>query len=240
MKVESQIFYNREEKLNYTLKKLNISTKDIAQTLEISTGLVSQIQHYYYGKLRKIHLYALSNAYNIPLEIFENETINSAEQIDKILKHSSVKEIFKPNPQLLDKLLGKWYLYSYPSNPNLSEVWSTETHIYEDAMVLDVHRNRGLLYIGQNQSIIIKESHNSKNITTTVFDNDRVTYGNFPFSRIAKSNNFNREIISFGFFSRREIEKNEAKEILGNIGKVQLQMDYSVIERISGAIQMKG
>jgi len=240
MKVENQIFYNREEKLNYTLKKLNISTKDIAQTLEISTGLVSQIQHYYYGKLRKVHLYAICNAYNIPMDIFEDEEIDSSEMIDKRLKQSAVRDIFKQNHKLLDKLLGRWYLYSYPSNPNLSEVWSTETYIYEDSTVLDVHKNRGLLYIGQNQSIIIKESHNSKNITTTVFDNDRVTYGNFPFSRIAKSNNFNREIVSFGFFSRRAIEKNEAKDILGKIEKVQLQMDYSVIERISGSIEMKG
>jgi len=240
MKVENQIFYNREEKLNYILKKLNISTKDIAKTLEISTGLVSQIQHYYYGKLRKIHLYALSNAYNIPMDIFEDEAINNKDMIDQMLKQSAIRDIFKQDHKLLDKLLGTWYLYSYPSNPNLSEVWSTETYIYEDSTVVDVHQNRGLLHIGANQSIIVKESHNSKNITTTVFDNDRVTYGSFPFSRIAKSNNFNREILSFGFFSRKKIPKNEAKDILGKIEKVQLQMDYSVIERISGSIEMKG
>jgi len=238
--IENQIFYNREEKLHYILKKLNISTKDIAERLEISTGLVSQIQHFYYGKLRKIHLYAISNAYNIPIEIFEEESINSTELIDKLLKQSVAKEMFKPNHQLLDKLLGKWYLYSYPSNLNISDVWSTETHIYEDSTVFDKHKNKGFLHIGEKQSVILKESHNSKNVTTTVFDNDRVTYENFPFSRIAKSNNFNREILSFGFFSRRDIAKSEAKEILGEIKKVQLQMDYSVIERISGLIEING
>ncbi len=236
---EDSRLYNREEKLNYVIKKLKLSTKEISQKLEISSGLVSQIQNPFNGKLRKIHIYAISNAYHIPMAIFEDETINSKEMIDSVLKQASFK-IFEKDYQTLNRLIGKWYLYSYPSNPNLSEVWSTETHIYDDFTVLDAHRNRGRIYIGKKQSLIIKESNNSKNITTTIFDNDRITYGNFPFSRIAKSNSFNREILSFGFFSKRQIDKTEAKEILGKIEKVQLQMDYSVIDRVSGSIEMKG
>ena len=236
---EDNRLYNREEKLNYVIKKLRLSTKEISQKLEISSGLVSQIQNPFNGKLRKIHIYAISNAYNIPMDIFEDENINSKEMIDSMLKQASFK-IFEKDYQTLNRLVGRWYLYSYPSNPNLSEVWSTETHIYDDFTVLDAHRNRGRIYIGKKQSLIIKESNNSKNITTTIFDNDRITYGNFPFSRIAKSNSFNREILSFGFFSRRQIEKAEAKNILGKIEKVQLQMDYNVIDRVSGSIEMRG
>ena len=239
MNTEDTLLYNNEEKLHYVLKKLNLTTKEISKKLEISSGLVSQIQNHYNGKLRKIHLYALSNAYNIPIEIFEDERINQKETIDSMLKQASFK-IFTPNYQLLEKLVGKWYLYSYPSNKNLSEVWTTETHIYDDFTVLDIHRNRGKIYIGKKQSILIKESNNSKNITTTLFDNDRVTYGNFPFSRIAKSNSYNREILSFGFFSRRNMSKTEAKDILGEIDKSQLQMDYDMIDRISGSIEMEG
>ena len=239
MRTEDKILYNNEEKLKYVLKKLNLTTKEISKKLEISSGLVSQIQNHYNGKLRKIHLYALSNAYSIPIEIFEDENINTKEIIDAMLKQASFK-IFIPNYQLLDKLVGKWYLYSYPSNSNLSEVWTTETHIYDDFTVLDIHKNRGKIYIGRQQSILIKESNNSKNITATVFDNDRVTYGHFPFSRIAKSNSYNREILSFGFFSRRNMSKAEAKNILGEIKKSQLQMDYDMIDRVSGSIEMKG
>jgi len=236
---KDETLYNNEEKLNYILKKLNITTKEIAEKLEISTGLVSQIQNPFNGKLRKIHLYAISKAYNIPIDIFEDETINSKEIIDYMLKQASFN-IFKKDYEVLKKLIGVWYLYSYPSNPNLSEVWTTETYVYDDFTVLDTHRNRGRLYIGKKQSLIIKESNNSKNITTTVFDNDRITYGNFPFSRVAKSNNFNREILSFGFFSREKISKERAKEILGRVEQVQLQMDYSLIDRVSGSIQMRG
>ena len=236
---DGEILYNNEEKLNYILKKLNVTTKEIANELEISASLVSQIQNCYNEKLKKIHLYALSNAYNIPMSIFEDETINSAETIDFMLKQASFT-IFDKDYTMLEKLMGKWYLYSYPSNPNLTEVWSTETHIYDDFTVLDAHKNRGEIYIGKKQSLIMKESHNSKNITTIVFDNDRVTYGNFPFSKIAKSNNFNKEIVSFGFFSRDKLEKDEAKKILGTLESVQLQIDYSLIERVSGSIEMKG
>ena len=182
---DSEILYNNEEKLNYILKKLKLTTKEIANKLEISSSLVSQIQNCYNGKLRKIHLYAISNAYNIPMSIFDDETINSTKTIDFMLKQASFT-IFKKDYKTLEKLMGKWYVYSYPSNPNLSELWSTETYIYDDFTVLDAHRNKGELYIGKKQSLLMKESHNSRNITSIVFDNDRITYGNFPFSKIAK------------------------------------------------------
>jgi len=239
MILEEESLYNNEEKLNYILKKLNLSTKEIAQKLEISTGLVSQIQNPFNSKLRKIHLYALSHAYNIPMDIFEDESINTKNQIDHMLKQASF-DIFEKDYKILEKLIGVWYLYSYPSNPNLSEVWTTQTHIYDDFTVLDIHNNKGKLHIGTKQSMIIKQSNNSKNLTVTVFDNDRITYGAFPFSRIAKSNNFNREILSFGFCSKEKLSKERAKAILGSIEKVQLQIDYDIIERISGAIAIKG
>ena len=236
---DNETLYTNEEKLNYIVKTLNLTTQEISKKLEISPSLVSQIQNCYNGKLKRIHLYALSKAYNIPMEIFEDEAIDSKETIDFMLKQASFS-IFKKDYSVLQKLMGRWYLYSYPSSPNLSEVWSTETIIYDDFTVLDAHRNKGKVYIGQKQSLLIKESHNSKNITTTMFDNDRITYGNFPFSRIAKSNNFNKEILSFGFFSRNKLEKSEARKILGELKSVQLQIDYSLIERVSNSIKMEG
>ncbi len=240
MDLDENILYTREEKLSYVIKSLNLKTNEIADTLEISTSLVSQIQNYYNNKLKKIHLYAFASAYNIPMEIFENSQIDTSKKIDNLMQSFSLREIFSANQDILSKLVGKWYLYSYTSSPYEENVWSTETHIYENFSVIDVHKNVGQLYIGQNQSLIIKESHNSKNITTTVFDNARITYGNFPFSRISKSNALNREIFNFGFFSREEMRKERAKEILGNINKVQLQMDHRMMDRIASSIKIKG
>jgi len=235
---DEELLFTREEKLQYVLKVLKLSTKEVAEKLEISSALVSQIQNYHHGKLRTIHLYALSKAYNIPMEIFKSE-IESMEEIDKLLEEKE-HNVFHLEKKLLRKLLGTWFVYSYPSNPNLSDIWATETTILDNYSVMDMHKNRGKLYLGEKQSMIVKESHNSKNLTTTLFDNDRITYGSFPFSRIAKSNNFNREILSFGFFSRKKLEVEEAKYILGKIEKVQLQMDYDIIDRITSNIDMRG
>ena len=234
------ILYNNEEKLNYVLKKLNLQTKEIAQKLEISPALISQIQNHYNGKLRKIHLYAICNAYDIPIEIFESEKINQEEMIDNLLEKSKDTVMFYNNHTLLDKLIGRWYVYSYPSNPKLSEVWCTETTIYENFQVEDAHQNKGKLYIGEKQSIILKESNNSKNITSITFDNNRITYETFPFSRVSKSNSLNKELFNFGFFSKRKLNIAEAKEVLGSLDEVQLQMNYGLLERINSCIQMEG
>ncbi|SFV66008.1 hypothetical protein MNB_SV-14-68 [hydrothermal vent metagenome] len=237
--VEEKLYY-QEEKLKYVTKSLCLSTKEIAQKLEISQGMVSQILNYHNNKLRKIHLHAICHAYNIPIEIFENREVDTTEMIDQMLQESQNGSIFQKDYKLLDKLLGKWYLYSYPSNPNFSEVWATETYFYEDFSVEDMHKNRGKLLIGKKQSIILKESHNSKNITSITFDNNKVTYNNFAFSRVSKSNVLNQELFNFGFFSRKEMEPDEAKKILGEKNRVQLHMDYGMLKRITSSIEMRG
>jgi transcriptional regulator with XRE-family HTH domain len=241
MLFENKFLHNNEEKLNYVIKKLNLKTKDIAQKLEISSGLISQIQNHYNGKLRKIHLYAICNAYKIPMEIFENKEVNNTEVIDGLLEQTlNPDSMFQNDYKLLNKLLGTWYVYSYPSNLKLTEVWITETKIFENFHVEDMHKNTGKLYIGKKQSIILKESNNSRNITSITFDNDRITYENFPFSRVSKSNSLNKELFNFGFFSRIKMSKEEAKEVLGNINEVQVQMNYGLLERINSCIETKG
>lgn len=241
MGTETELLH-KEEKLHYVLKKLGLSTQDIARKLEITPALISQIQNHYNDKLKMIHLYAISNAYDIPMEIFENSTIITTEQIDAILDHQTkLNSFFKTDTtQLMDKLIGKWYLYSYSSQQQNNEIWATETTIYESFMVEDMHRNKGRLYVGNNQSIILKESNNSKNLTSITFDNNRVTYGIFPFSRVSKSNNFNKELFNFGFFSKEKLSEEKAKFILGELESVQLQMDYNLIERISLSMNVEG
>ena len=103
-----------------------------------------------------------------------------------------------------------------------------------------MHNNKGKLLIGKNQSIILKESRNSKNITSITFDNNRVAYGIFPFSRVSKSNSMNKELFNFGIFSREKLELDRAKEILGAVNGVQLQMKQDILERINESILMKG
>ena len=232
---------SNEEKLAYVIKTLGLVTKDIAKKLGVSSALISQIKNHYESsnRLRNIHLYAICFAYDVPIEIFENKKIDSTEKIDEILnqKHQE-SSIFEHNKEVLDKLVGTWYMYSYPSNPRLTTVWETETVFYNDYRVIDEHENKGTLHIGKNQCIVLKESAGSKNITSITFDNSRVFYNVFLFSRVSKSNGMNKEIFNFGICSRKKLDKEEVKNILGEVNQMQLQINYDVLERINVAIEM--
>ena len=236
-----QLFY-KEEKLACVVKLLNLQTKEIAQKLEISSSLVSQLLNYKHNKLRRIHLYALQCAYNIPLEIFDNEEIKTKADISKLLqqsKHTKSCSIFAKNHDIIESLKGIWYLYSYSSNSNLTDVWATKTEFYDDFRVVDEFNNKGKIKIGKNQSIILKESFNSKNLTSIVFNNHQVVYNIFPFSRISKSNHLNQELFNFGFFSKNKLDEDQAKYILGERKELQVQINHTFVERISEFIEVR-
>ena len=232
---------SNEVKLAYVLKALNITTKEVAKKLGVTSSLISQIKNHYEdsNRLRNIHIYAICFAYKIPIEIFEDKKIDTKEKIDALLSQQNKElTIFNQNREVLDKLIGKWYMYSYPSNPRLADIWETKTTFYEDFTVEDEHNNRGRLNIGQNQSIILKESAGSKNITSITFDNARIFYNVFLFSRVSKSNSINKELFNFGICSRKKLDKKEVKRILGELNEVQLQINYDILERISMVIEM--
>ena len=228
-------------KLAYIQKKLNIATKDMAKKLEVSSAFISKLKNPYETttRFRSLHIYAICLAYSIPIEIFENKTIDTADKINEVLKQQHREDsIFHYNQEILNKLLGKWYMYSYPSNLRLADVWETETTFYDDYRVIDEHENQGTLNIGKNQTIILKESAGSKNITSITFDNARIFYNSFIFSRVSKSNSMNKELFNFGLCSRKKLDKTLVKEILGDINGVQLQMSYDILERVNLALEM--
>jgi len=228
-------------KLAYIKKKLNIATKDMAKKLEVSSAFISKLKSPYETttRLRSLHIYAICSAYNIPLNIFENKDIDTADKIDELLNQQHKENtIFHHNKEVLDILVGVWYMYSYPSNPRLADVWETKTTFHDDYRVVDEHENEGTLNIGHNQCVVLKESAGSKNITSITFDNSRIFYNVFIFSRVSKSNSMNKELFNFGICSRKKLDKSLVKEILGDVNRVQLQMSYDVLERVSLAIEM--
>ena len=231
-----------EGKLAYVIEKLELVTKDIAKKLGVTSALIARIKNHVdqeTTKLRNMHLYAICFAYNIPIEIFEDKSINTEEKINLYLNREKKKSAkpFSPNQEILSKLEGIWYMYSYTSNPMLGEIWETKTTFYDNYVVEDEHKNRGVLHIGKNQSVILKESNGSKNITTITFDNSRVFYGAFLFSRISKSNSINKEMFNFGLCSRNRLDLELVKEVLGEKNGVQLQISYNILERIGFCIR---
>ena len=232
--MKEEIFYTNEEKLNFIIKHLKLNVKEIDKLFGTQTGYVSKLRNHANGSLKPMHLYAFNGAYDIPYKIFKDKKVNTPEKIIAILeqKEQTNNSIFKSDELLLNNLLGTWYAYFYPSN-TFANIHSIKTTITNDYRVSDEHDNHGELFLGERQSTIIKKSHNSKNFVSILFDNDQVAYKIFPFSMVSKTNQVNREMCNFGFYSRKQIELDLAKKILGDISGVQLKMDCDFKERVA-------
>ena len=148
-----------EEKLDYLMDLLNISNKDIVNKLEISNSFISQWRNQTYNKLKKIHLYAISKAFDIPIEIFENESIDSKEKIKEYLKTNQNISIGKRDDDVLKTLIGEWYCYNHSSSKDLNiEIWEDRIIIDGDYSIQYFVDNkfqaRGEIEINNLQSII--------------------------------------------------------------------------------------
>ena len=189
----------------------------------------------------RLQMEGLERHYQIPIEIFERSVIFDKELLAKMIDEHRAKlkkreersSIFSPNPELLKKLEGVWYSYFYPS-ADFIELQSIQTTINLDYSVIDEYGNKGMVNFGIDQSIIIKESKNSKNITSIVFNNRTITYSIFPYSMISRTNSSNRAINYFGFFSRKKFDIETAKKILGEDRKLmQIQIPYEFEDRMA-------
>ncbi len=227
-------FYSNEEKIDFLIRHLKLNVKDIADLFGMQSNYISKLRNADHDTLRPLHLYAFTGAFNIPFKVFD-KNVKDSKQLKAILeeqKKEEKEELFKKNKQLIDDIEGDWYAYFYPSN-RFSEIYRIKTTIEPDGTVSDENGNRGKLFIGTNQSLIIKEARNSKNLINITFDNHQVAYNMFHFSLVSKRNHNNLEMFNYGFFSRYEIETDMLKEILGAKEKVQLKMECDFAERIS-------
>jgi len=237
--MDNEIFENDEEKLAFILKYRSLSNSEIASKFGVTSGTISKMKTHYNSTLKPAYLYAFESVYNIPYKIFEDKTINTPEQVIKILdekKKKDTKDIFYQNEELLTQLVGDWYAYLYPSN-SADNIYEIKTTIFEDGTVIDDNKNHGNLYLGKRQSMIIKEARNSEELISITFDNRQVIFGIFSFTLVSKGNMSNRKMCNFGFFSKKELTEEVVKEILGKREKVQFKLDNSFEERFNGVIE---
>ena len=233
-----KFFYN-EDKLKFIINYLKLDVKEIANLWGVKPAYISKLREQSHNSLKPMHLYAFTGAFNIPFKVFDKK-IKTSEQVIEILeehKREKKEELFSKNKQVLENIEGEWYAYFYPSN-RFSEIYRIKTTVNLDGTVVDANGNRGKLFIGTNQSIIIKESTNSKNLVSITFDNHQVAYEMFHFSLVSKRNHNALEMFNYGFFSRYEIEADMLKDILGEKSKVQLKMECDFSERISEYVEI--
>lgn len=236
---ENRKLHNNEDKLDFIIDYLKLNANDIAKLFGVQKNYISKLRSYTYDFLKPMHLYAFTGAYNLPYKIFEDKNIKSSKQIVKILeeqKKEEQKTLFKKDEKFLNIIQGDWYAYFYPSN-RFSDIYRIKTTVNEDGTVLDQNGNWGKLFIGTNQSMIIKETANSKDLVSITFDNHQVAYEMFHFSLVSKRNHVQREMFNYGFFSRHEIEVERLKVILGEKKHVQLKMQCEFVERIAEHVE---
>ena len=99
-------------------------------------------------------------------------------------------------------------------------------------IVVDYWGNSGYLKIGKNQSLIIKEPYENNDLTIIRFSNRHVSFEHFHFTIVSNQNGTINEMVNFGFYSRKKYSPKEAKEILGEMNKVQLKLDLEFGKRL--------
>jgi len=197
------------------------------------------------SSLKKIHMESMERHHQIPLYIWDVNFEFNEQKIDEaIVKYRDTRisfddedSIFTKNQQLLENLKGVWYAYIYPSNPNSAKetegVWIVQTTIYDDCSVVDYWGNAGYLKIGKNQSLIIKEPYENSDLTVIRFSNRHVSFEHFRFTIVSNQNGTINEMVNFGFYSRHKYSPKKAKEILGDMNKVQLKLNLDFDERLT-------
>jgi len=178
----------------------------------------------------------------VPKSIYSDE-IDTIEKIDReIMEHKEKirqnrlifeNNLFIEDNRLYNNLLGEWNSYLYSSTyTRTRKIHIFKTYFKEDYDVIDEHKNRGKLFIGNNQSLVIKKSPNEKNFSVIIFQNINVTYKIFRFSIISIQNGTSDEMTQYGFYSKKEYSKDEAKEILGDIDDIQLKLNLDFAKRV--------
>ena len=211
--------------------------------------------------LNNLHIQLLEHLCGIPKEVFDNKVEFNTAIIDMIIKkyahkkliekrHSSTicenlekSKIFCKNEKLFENLKGVWYAYLYPSNPSSSKkdegIWIVQTIIDDNYSVVDEYNNHGILQISDHQSLILKKSYEYDDLTIIRFQNRQVSYGIFKFIIMSTQNGSENEMVNFGFYSREKYTPKIAKEILGDIDKVQLKLDLEFNDRVISKVIIK-
>jgi len=225
-------------------KELAINTFGYERENQV-TNLCSKQSH---STIRKIHMESIERHHKIPMSIWKHTLDFDTKKIDELISEyraslkaqaisfSDEDEIFTKNQKLFQKLKGVWYAYLYPSNPSSAKetdgVWIVETTIHDDYSVVDYWGNAGYLKIGKNQSLIIKEPYENNDLTVIRFSNRHVSFEHFRFTIVSNQNGTTDEMVNFGFYARKKYMPKEAKEILGDIRKVQLKLDIEFTKRL--------
>jgi len=197
-------------------------------------------------KKEKMILKSLKKHQLIPKDLNSQEFLTD-ESIDaivkkhkeKLLKHreDTLNKLFTKNLRVWKKLEGDWYAYLYSSEVFNKDqyIHQVKTTFYGDYQVIDEFDNEGKLFMGENQSLIIKKTPNEKNFSIIVFNHTHVTYKTFRFTIFSIQNGTGsggEEMINWGFYTKNRVSLQEVENILGKKDNVQIKLDLNFAKRV--------
>jgi len=222
-----------EEKLDFLLEYLNISPNELAQKFEIGTSIISQWRNSSHKKFKKLHQYALKEAFNIPLEVFDSK-VNSKEEIVSILN----KSIFSINKNIdidiLEKLEGSRYCYSY----NNRKLLIVNKLSFLDNLTVLCYENNNLKYYGKvvfldkAQLVITLSSKEQLYNVFLIFDTEYIINNIFYATVMYKDSYSKEDIIEFIILSKNKLSNYDAKKLLDNPDKKKLIASSDFLENI--------
>ncbi len=131
-------------------------------------------------------------------------------------------------------LKGKWYHYFY----GVDRFWEDEVIIYDNGSCEYIYngevREIGKVINQAYQSTILFEDIKSKKLFSMIFDNQSYKLENACFTRnIDKQYEKELYLYSIGILSRKPIELEVAKNILGDMNKVRMLEENEMVDRLS-------
>lgn len=222
-----------EEKLDFLLDYLKISTSEIADRFETSRSVISQWRSNTYKKFKKLHQYALKDAFDIPLEVF-NESVTTKEQIVSILNKNSSFINSNIDYKILKKLIGDRYCYSYSA----SGVLEINIVRFLDDLTVLCYTNENLQFYGKiifldkAQVVISLSSSEYPYNIFLIFDSEYIINDIFYAIVIFKSDYSKEDIVEFVIMSKNKLPLKDVKKLIQNPKTKQLIATNEFIKNI--------
>jgi len=148
--------------------------------------------------------------------------------------NKSYKLCVKNNP-ILQKIVGKWYLYTYGSRIFIeSRLTIFQDGTIEYYQLNDKNRYGTTIINKKHQSIILLEDLETKRVSTIIFDHEDYTINRaFIIKMVAKQYKSNNDILTIGIMSKEPIKIEKVCEILGDIDDIRILENGSVDSRLT-------
>jgi predicted transcriptional regulator len=194
------------EKLEIILEYKKLSKKDVAEALDVTSAFVSKWFDCLRNDFKKMHQYALSSAFNIPLEVFK-DNINTKEEIIAILKKHQNNRQNNQNINL-DDVVGTWNLY-VDNKVDYKFVITKDLRCIYNRNGKEVANNGNIKKVGKDYII---EFNIFEKPLIIAFPAKHLEVRIFRY--IADAYATNEDLVGIGVMSKKELDKEVVKYIL--------------------------